>query len=142
MVTRRSGNPPWTPIGTIGQLPTGEVLLVENVVDVDKIKPRDEEKLAYITQTTLSIDDTLEIATALKKRFPLAISRGVHGDSFNVFVRVEKEGIVGWGESAPGKNEGAQTPEIVISELSKLIQTEIENKSILLNINSTPLLNW
>ena len=58
-------------IGTIGQLPTDEVLLVENVVDVDKIKPRDEEKLAYITQTTLSIDDTLEIATALKKRFPL-----------------------------------------------------------------------
>ena len=57
--------------GTIGQLPTGEVLLVENVVDADKIKPRDEEKLAYITQTTLSVDDTLEIATALKKRFPL-----------------------------------------------------------------------
>jgi L-alanine-DL-glutamate epimerase-like enolase superfamily enzyme len=66
----------------------------------------------------------------IKKRFPLAISRGVHGDTYNVFIRVEKDGIVGWGESAPGKNEGAQTPEIVISELSKLIQTEIENKSI------------
>ena len=66
----------------------------------------------------------------LKKRFPLAISRGVHGDTYNVFVRVEKDGVVGWGESAPGKNEGAKTPDLVISELQKLIETNIEDKSI------------
>ena len=61
-------------IGTIGQLPSGEVLLVENAVDVDKLKPRDDKKLAYITQTTLSVDDTLEIATALRKRFPSIVA--------------------------------------------------------------------
>ena len=57
-------------IGTMGQLPDGEVLLVENCKDVDVINPRDEKKLAYVTQTTLSIDDTLEIGNALKNRFP------------------------------------------------------------------------
>ena len=57
-------------IGTMGQLPNGEVLLVENCKDVDVINPRDENKLAYVTQTTLSIDDTLEIGKALKNRFP------------------------------------------------------------------------
>lgn len=57
-------------IGTMGQLPAGEVLLVETVSDVQKIVPRDENLLAFITQTTLSVDDTIEIITALKKRFP------------------------------------------------------------------------
>ena len=57
-------------IGTMGQLPNGEVLLVENCKDVDVINPRDVNKLAYVTQTTLSIDDTLEIGNALKNRFP------------------------------------------------------------------------
>ena len=57
-------------IGTMGQLPNGEVLLVENCKDVYVINPRDENKLAYVTQTTLSIDDTLEIGNALKNRFP------------------------------------------------------------------------
>jgi len=61
-------------IGTMGQLPNGEVLLVENCTDVDLINPRDENKLAYVTQTTLSIDDTLEIGNALKNRFPGIIS--------------------------------------------------------------------
>lgn len=57
-------------IGTMGQLPAGEVLLVETVSDVQKIEPRDKNLLAFITQTTLSVDDTIEIITALKKRFP------------------------------------------------------------------------
>ena len=61
-------------IGTMGQLPNGEVLLVENCKDVDVINPRDEKKLAYVTQTTLSIDDTFEIGNALKNRFPGIIS--------------------------------------------------------------------
>ncbi|MDB9715836.1 4-hydroxy-3-methylbut-2-enyl diphosphate reductase [Amylibacter sp.] len=57
-------------IGTMGQLPKGEVLLVETPEDVTKITPRNIEKLAYITQTTLSVDDTIEIVKKLKARFP------------------------------------------------------------------------
>ena len=57
-------------IGTMGQLPEGEVLLVENIEDVEKIGSTEFEKLAYVTQTTLSIDDTKEIALALNKKFP------------------------------------------------------------------------
>ncbi len=57
-------------IGTMGQLPEGEVLLVETPADVATLKPRDSGKLAYITQTTLSVDDTAEIVAALTARFP------------------------------------------------------------------------
>ena len=57
-------------IGTMGQLPEGEVLLVENTADVEKMNPSDYPKLAYVTQTTLSVDDTKEIALALNKKFP------------------------------------------------------------------------
>ena len=56
-------------LGTMGQLPEGEVILVETVEDVEHIQPRDNEKLAYITQTTLSVDDTKNIVEAVKKRF-------------------------------------------------------------------------
>jgi 4-hydroxy-3-methylbut-2-enyl diphosphate reductase len=57
-------------IGTMGQLPDGEVILVETVEDVARIAPRDPAKLAFITQTTLSVDDTAEIVEALRTRFP------------------------------------------------------------------------
>ena len=57
-------------IGTMGQLPDGEVLLVETEADVANVKVRDPKQLAYITQTTLSVDDTSEIVKALKTRFP------------------------------------------------------------------------
>ena len=57
-------------IGTMGQLPEGEVLLVENTADVEKLDPSEYPKLAYVTQTTLSVDDTKEIALALNKKFP------------------------------------------------------------------------
>ena len=57
-------------IGTMGQLPDGEVLLVENEADVEIVAVRDPEQLAYITQTTLSIDDTAGVVTALQRRFP------------------------------------------------------------------------
>jgi 4-hydroxy-3-methylbut-2-en-1-yl diphosphate reductase len=66
-------------IGTMGQLPPGEVLLVETVADVALLTPRDETKLAFITQTTLSVDDTAEIAAALQARFP-AILAPAHDD--------------------------------------------------------------
>ena len=61
-------------IGTMGQLPPGEVLLVETVADVAGLTVRDEAKLAFITQTTLSVDDTAEIAAALQARFPKIIA--------------------------------------------------------------------
>ena len=57
-------------IGTMGQLPEGEVLLVETVDDVARLEVRDPEQLAYITQTTLSVDDTAAVVEALKARFP------------------------------------------------------------------------
>ena len=60
-------------IGTMGQLPKGEVLLVETPEDVSRIIPRNDEKLAYITQTTLSVEDTIEIVKKLKERFPKSI---------------------------------------------------------------------
>jgi 4-hydroxy-3-methylbut-2-enyl diphosphate reductase len=56
--------------GTMGQLPPGEVLLVESAEDVGQLDVRDPERLAFITQTTLSIDDTAEIVAALRARFP------------------------------------------------------------------------
>ena len=60
-------------VGTMGQLPEGEVLLVETVEDVATITPRDPAKLAFITQTTLSVDDTAGIVAALQARFPAII---------------------------------------------------------------------
>lgn len=66
-------------VGTMGQLPEGEVLLVETVADVAHLKVRDEARLAFITQTTLSVDDTADIAAALKARFP-AIHAPAHED--------------------------------------------------------------
>jgi 4-hydroxy-3-methylbut-2-enyl diphosphate reductase len=57
-------------VGTMGQLPEGEVILVETVEDVAGVEPRDPAKLAFITQTTLSVDDTADIVQALQARFP------------------------------------------------------------------------
>ena len=60
-------------IGTMGQLPDGEVLLVETVEDVARVEVRDPEKLAFVTQTTLSVDDTADIVAALQARFPAIV---------------------------------------------------------------------
>ena len=60
-------------IGTMGQLPAGEVLLVETADDVAQLKPRDPQKLAFITQTTLSVDDTTATVAALRARFPAIV---------------------------------------------------------------------
>ncbi|WP_282095785.1 4-hydroxy-3-methylbut-2-enyl diphosphate reductase [Epibacterium ulvae] len=57
-------------IGTMGQLPDGEVLLVETVADVATVDVRDPDKIAFVTQTTLSVDDTKDIIAALEVRFP------------------------------------------------------------------------
>ncbi|WP_299892233.1 4-hydroxy-3-methylbut-2-enyl diphosphate reductase [uncultured Ruegeria sp.] len=60
-------------VGTMGQLPDGEVLLVETVDDVAHVQVRNPAKLAFVTQTTLSIDDTKDIIAALEARFPAIV---------------------------------------------------------------------
>ncbi len=57
-------------IGTMGQIPEGEIDLIENVDDANKYENKSKKKLAFVTQTTLSVDDTKEIILALKKKFP------------------------------------------------------------------------
>jgi 4-hydroxy-3-methylbut-2-enyl diphosphate reductase len=57
-------------LGTMGQLPDGAITLVETVEDVERLTPRDPQALAFVTQTTLSVDDTAGIVAALKARFP------------------------------------------------------------------------
>jgi len=60
-------------VGTMGQLPPGEVLLVETVEDVATLQVRDPAHLAFVTQTTLSVDDTADIVAALQARFPAIV---------------------------------------------------------------------
>ena len=57
-------------IGTLGQLPDGAMTLVESVDDVAALSPHDPGMLSFLTQTTLSVDDTRDIVTALQHRFP------------------------------------------------------------------------
>jgi 4-hydroxy-3-methylbut-2-enyl diphosphate reductase len=60
-------------VGTMGQLPEGEVILVETPEDVAEVQVRDPDQLAYVTQTTLSVDDTKGIVAALEARFPAIV---------------------------------------------------------------------
>lgn len=57
-------------IGTMGQLPDGTVALIETVADAEAFEPKNPDKLAFITQTTLSVDDTASIVAVLQRRFP------------------------------------------------------------------------
>jgi 4-hydroxy-3-methylbut-2-enyl diphosphate reductase len=57
-------------IGTFGQVPEGEMTLIETAEDAERISPADPARLAFLTQTTLSVDDTAEIVSILKRRFP------------------------------------------------------------------------
>jgi len=61
-------------IGTLGQLPAGAITLIETVEDATAFTPRDPANLAFVTQTTLSVDDTAEIVSALKARFPQVVA--------------------------------------------------------------------
>lgn len=56
--------------GTLGQLPPGAVILVEDVEDVEHLRVSDPDNLAWATQTTLSVEDTRDVVEALQKRFP------------------------------------------------------------------------
>jgi len=65
-----AGHPEVT--GTMGQLPEGAITLVQTEADVARLEPRDPGRLAFVTQTTLSVDDTARIVAALRARFPKA----------------------------------------------------------------------
>jgi len=56
--------------GTMGQLPEGSIFLIEKISDIEKLNFNTEDEIAYITQTTLSVDDTNSIILELKKRYP------------------------------------------------------------------------
>ena len=57
-------------IGTLGQVPPGAITLVETIEDAERVAPADPARLAFLTQTTLSVDDTSEIVAVLRRRFP------------------------------------------------------------------------
>ena len=57
-------------VGTFGQVPEGRMTLVESVADAERIAPGEPGRLAFLTQTTLSVDDTAEIVAVLRRRFP------------------------------------------------------------------------
>jgi 4-hydroxy-3-methylbut-2-enyl diphosphate reductase len=57
-------------VGTLGQLPPGAVTLIETATDAEQFTPKDPKNLAFVTQTTLSLDDTAEIVAVLRRRFP------------------------------------------------------------------------
>jgi 4-hydroxy-3-methylbut-2-en-1-yl diphosphate reductase len=60
-------------VGTLGQLPPGAATLIETAEDANRFYPRDPERLAYLTQTTLSVDDTAAIVAILRQRFPAIV---------------------------------------------------------------------
>ncbi|MEA2935392.1 MAG: 4-hydroxy-3-methylbut-2-en-yl diphosphate reductase, partial [Variibacter sp.] len=79
-------------IGTIGQLPAGAVTLVQTEEDVDAYVPRDASRLAYVTQTTLSIEDTKGIIARLKGRFPQIV--GPHKDDICYATTNRQEAVL------------------------------------------------
>ncbi len=60
-------------VGTLGQLPEGSIILVQHPEDIDTVVVRDEANLAYVTQTTLSLDDTKQMVDKLHERFPMIV---------------------------------------------------------------------
>jgi 4-hydroxy-3-methylbut-2-enyl diphosphate reductase len=78
-------------IGTMGQLPEGAVTLVETVDDIARLQPADADNLAFVTQTTLSVDDTQDMVDALKARFPAIV--GPHKEDI-CYATTNRQGAV------------------------------------------------
>ncbi|QFT82465.1 4-hydroxy-3-methylbut-2-enyl diphosphate reductase [Roseovarius sp. THAF27] len=85
-------------IGTMGQLPTGDVLLVETPEDVGRVEVRDPARLAFVTQTTLSVDDTADIVQALQARFPDIV--GPHKEDICYATTNRQEAVKAMAEKA------------------------------------------
>ena len=133
-------------IGTMGQLPEGGVLLVESTKDVENLIVRDPSKLAYVTQTTLSIDDTAEVVEALKTRFPTIV--GPHKEDIcyatsnrqaavkEIAPRVDALLVIG----APNSSNSQRLVEVAKKagcKNSQMVQRAAEiNWNLLINIKS------
>ncbi|MDG2570752.1 4-hydroxy-3-methylbut-2-enyl diphosphate reductase, partial [Vibrio parahaemolyticus] len=78
-------------VGTMGQLPEGATTLVENVDDIARLDPADADNLAFVTQTTLSVDDTQDMVDALKARFPAIV--GPHKEDI-CYATTNRQGAV------------------------------------------------
>ena len=78
-------------IGTMGQLPEGAATLVETVEDIARLQPADPDNLAFVTQTTLSVDDTQDMVEALKVRFPSIV--GPHKEDI-CYATTNRQGAV------------------------------------------------
>ncbi|MBF9195516.1 4-hydroxy-3-methylbut-2-enyl diphosphate reductase [Microvirga terrestris] len=78
-------------VGTMGQLPEGAVTLVETVDDIARLQPADPSNLAFVTQTTLSVDDTQDMVDALKGRFPTIV--GPHKEDI-CYATTNRQGAV------------------------------------------------
>jgi 4-hydroxy-3-methylbut-2-enyl diphosphate reductase len=85
-------------VGTMGQLPNGEVLLVETPADVATLAVRDAARLAFVTQTTLSVDDTAEVVAALQARFPAIV--GPHKEDICYATTNRQEAVKAMAEKA------------------------------------------
>lgn len=80
--------------GTIGQLPKGAITLVQTAAEAEALEPSSSEALAYVTQTTLSVDDTAEIVAILKRRFPAIIGPHREDICYATTNRQEAVGVV------------------------------------------------
>ncbi|MGX0974865.1 4-hydroxy-3-methylbut-2-enyl diphosphate reductase [Roseovarius sp. MBR-51] len=85
-------------VGTMGQLPDGEVLLVETPADVATLAVRDAARLAFVTQTTLSVDDTAEVVATLQARFPAIV--GPHKEDICYATTNRQEAVKAMAERA------------------------------------------
>jgi 4-hydroxy-3-methylbut-2-enyl diphosphate reductase len=85
-------------VGTMGQLPPGEVLLVETPADVATLDVRDPARLAFVTQTTLSVDDTAAVVAALTARFPAIV--GPHKEDICYATTNRQEAVKAMAEKA------------------------------------------
>jgi 4-hydroxy-3-methylbut-2-enyl diphosphate reductase len=85
-------------VGTMGQLPDGAIHLIETVEDAHAFEPKDARNLAFVTQTTLSVDDTEEIVAALQARFPAIASP--HKEDICYATTNRQQAVKAIGESA------------------------------------------
>ena len=86
-------------VGTMGQLPGGSVLLVERPEDVAELEVQDPETLAFVTQTTLSVDDTKDVIAALNARFPAI--KGPHKEDICYATTNRQEAVKAMAQNVP-----------------------------------------
>ena len=121
--------------GTMGQLPPGRMLLVETVEDVADLQVKNPDKLAYVSQTTLSVDETKDIIAALNARFPnirnphkedICYATTNRQTAVKDAYMVDNAGYLQreWfeGKHKVGVTAGASAPEVLVREVLQTIQ--------------------